>query len=547
MADLSQRKSYKPTAAVWEITMDCNMRCKHCGSSCLGPLPDELTTEEALAMCDALKRIGLQRITLSGGEPFIRPDWDRIASRLIRNNISTNILSNGWYIERDTIRKAKEIGISNIGISMDGLEDTHDFIRKKGSFSRIMKVLALAKEENMLTSIVTCIHKKNLGQLPEMKKILIEKGVADWQLQAAVPMGNLLKYQDWLMDPAEISDVIDFAYDVLKEGRIGIHLTDVIGYFTRKEIEIRRANSRSGLNLGVWNGCPAGKDLIGVRCNGDIIGCLSIRDDSLIEGNVRQTPLEELWTRPGAFSWNRDRSREELTGFCKICQYAEYCLAGCSCIRRLRYKTMTETKFCAYYAAVEKEREKVSRIVDIDQLAATGRELNDAGKYQQAELYISRALEKDEKNIELLNLLGFIHYKLKNYPECEACNRRVLAQEPGNVYALKGLGVSLSKQGKVEEGIELLRKSIELTGVDYLEPYHDLAAVLAENGRTGEALEVLEAGREKSAAFCEVTEDFYRFLKGGSPDAKRETEAERLNVNADVNTNAVFAEYKRKE
>ncbi|NIM15317.1 MAG: radical SAM protein [Candidatus Aminicenantes bacterium] len=515
MANLPQRKNYKPTAAVWEITMDCNMRCKHCGSSCSGPLPDELTTAEALEMCDALKCIGLQRITLSGGEPFVRPDWDQIASRLIQNNISTNILSNGWYIERDTIRRAKEIGITNIGISLDGIENTHDFIRKKGSFSRIMEVLALANEEKMLTGIVTCIHKKNLGQLPEMKKILLERGVADWQLQAAVPMGNLLKYPDWLMEPAEISDVIDFAYDIMKEGRIGIHLTDVFGYFTRKEIEIRRAGFKSQYNLGLWNGCPAGKDLIGIRCNGDIIGCLSIRDDSLIEGNVRQTPLEELWTRPGAFSWNRDNRRDKLTGFCKICQYAQYCQGGCSGIRRLRYKTMTETKFCAYYAAIEKEREKVSQINDIHQLISTGRELNDSGKYQQAELYISRALEKDEKNIELLNVLGFIHYKLKNYPECEECNRRVLEQDPGNIYALKGLGVSISKQGRAEEGIRLLRESVQLTGDDYLEPYHDLAAVLAENGRIGEALEVLETGREKSDAFCEVTENLYCSLKVG--------------------------------
>jgi radical SAM protein with 4Fe4S-binding SPASM domain len=513
MADLPKQKTYKPTAAVWEITMDCNMRCKHCGSSCTGPLPDELTTGEALEMADALKRIGLQRITLSGGEPFTRPDWDQIAQRLIANNISTNILSNGWLIERETIRRAKEIGIANIGISVDGIEETHDFIRKKESFSRLTKALELAREENMITGIVTCIHKKNIGQLPEMKEILIEKGVADWQLQAAVPMGNMVKHEDWLMEPDDIAVVIDFAYDVLKEGRIRIHLADVIGYFTRKEIEIRKASSKAEYNLGLWNGCPAGKQLIGVRCNGDIIGCLSIRDDSLIEGNVRETPLEELWTRPGAFSWSRDYRRDKLTGFCKICQYAEFCQGGCSAIRRIRYKTMTETKFCAYYAAVENERKKVSQIDDLQQLKAEGRELNKAGKYQLAELYISRALEKDEKDISLWNELGFIHYKLKNYPECEECNRKVLAMDPGNVYALKGLGVSLSKQGSVDEGVEQLKKSVSLTGDDYLEPYHDLAAVLAENGRFDEALEVLETGRQKSREFCKVTEGLYRYLE----------------------------------
>ena len=65
---------YTPLTAVWEITMGCNMRCDHCGSSCEAPLPDELTTAEALALCDDLKKVGLQWITLSGGEPLTRTD-----------------------------------------------------------------------------------------------------------------------------------------------------------------------------------------------------------------------------------------------------------------------------------------------------------------------------------------------------------------------------------------------------------------------------------------------------------------------------------------
>lgn len=60
---------YLPVTAVWEITMGCNMRCDHCGSSCAEPLPDELTTEEALALCDDLKTVGLKWITLSGENP----------------------------------------------------------------------------------------------------------------------------------------------------------------------------------------------------------------------------------------------------------------------------------------------------------------------------------------------------------------------------------------------------------------------------------------------------------------------------------------------
>jgi len=49
-------KKYIPSVGVWEVTMNCNMRCKHCGSSCEGPLPDELTTEEAYHESGGLNR-----------------------------------------------------------------------------------------------------------------------------------------------------------------------------------------------------------------------------------------------------------------------------------------------------------------------------------------------------------------------------------------------------------------------------------------------------------------------------------------------------------
>ena len=88
----------KLTTAVWEITMGCNMRCKHCGSSCAEALPDELNTSEALQVCDQLKDLGLKVITLSGGEPTTRSDWHIIAKRLVDNGIITSIITNALIL-----------------------------------------------------------------------------------------------------------------------------------------------------------------------------------------------------------------------------------------------------------------------------------------------------------------------------------------------------------------------------------------------------------------------------------------------------------------
>ena len=92
---------YDLKTAVWEITMGCNMRCKHCGSTCTEPKEGELSTEEALSLCNSLIEMGMEDITLSGGEPTTRPDWDKIVSCLTSGNVKTSIITNGWLIDDD--------------------------------------------------------------------------------------------------------------------------------------------------------------------------------------------------------------------------------------------------------------------------------------------------------------------------------------------------------------------------------------------------------------------------------------------------------------
>jgi len=120
-----------PITAVWEITMGCNMRCKHCGSSCENALEGELTTEEALKLCDELGELGFKWITLSGGEPTTRKDWHLIAKRLNENGIIPNMITNGWLMNEEIADKAVEAGINTVAISVDGLEELMIYSEKR--------------------------------------------------------------------------------------------------------------------------------------------------------------------------------------------------------------------------------------------------------------------------------------------------------------------------------------------------------------------------------------------------------------------------------
>lgn len=403
--------NYMPITAVWEVTMGCNMRCKHCGSSCERSLPDELTTEEALKLCDDLGKLGFQWITLSGGEPTTRKDWDLIAKRLKENNIIPNIITNAWLLDESTVIKAKNVGVNTIAISMDGLESTHDFIRKKGSFQRDMKAIDLIVQNGMSCSIITTINNVNINELEELKKIFVEKKISAWQLQLGLPMGNMLKNKQLVAEPFHVDQVIDFAYKTMLEDKIRIHLADCMGYFNIKEVEVRKHTLK--LEEYPWNGCGAGKSVVGILYNGDITACTSIRNKEFIAGNIRERSIKDIWEDPNSFTWNREMKKEKLEGLCGKCKYGERCHGGCTNSRLTHGGSIyAENKYCSYNFALSKAKNQFDSIEDSSQLYASSKKYIENGNFQLAELALSRALEIDSSNDEIDALYKYVNEKL---------------------------------------------------------------------------------------------------------------------------------------
>lgn len=503
---------YKPVTAVWEITMGCNMRCKHCGSSCENALPGELTTDEALNLCEQLGELGFQWITMSGGEPTTRKDWNLIAQGLTRNKIIPNIITNGWLFDEDILKKAVDAGVNTIAISIDGLEETHDFIRKPGSYKRIMNSFELMQKSCTTCAAITTVNVMNIKELPLLREELVKRGVGAWQLQIGLPMGNMAYNKELTMDPSCVDEIIDFAYETNKGGfGIDLQLADCLGYYNRKELEARKASDPNSEYF--WNGCNAGKYSMGILHNGDILGCTSIRDKKFIEGNVKVTPVKEIWDNPESFKWNRCMTKDQLTGLCGKCGYGETCLGGCANTRITMEKDLySENKYCSYNYAISRAKKQLDSLEDINVLKAKAAKFLDAGNLQLTGVVLEKALQKDGNDYRLLSDYGFVSFMLGNYKDSESANRKVLSTYPDDAYAHKGLGLCLARQGNVEEGIQLLERAIELADEGFLDPYNDLAVVLFENNRCSDALDILEAGRKKSTDFKEKTQSFYEMI-----------------------------------
>ncbi|EIC21458.1 radical SAM/SPASM domain-containing protein [Thiorhodovibrio frisius] len=448
-----------PRTAVWELTLACNMRCQHCGSSCTNKSPDELDTEAALDLCDQLADLGVELVTLSGGEPLLRDDWDRIGSRLSEKGVRVNMISNGWLLDSDTASRACEAGFGNCAVSLDGTKEVHDTLRRDGSFERACNALETLRQAGLGSAVITTVMQDNLALLPKMRPLLEDLGIQHWQLQLGMPMGKMT--MDRVIAPEQVEEIVSFGRALLDSSPIQPVLADCVGYYSHHHQEIRKSYFDSD---HPWQGCNAGKSNIGILHNGDILGCTSIRAPEFVEGNIRRTPLSVIWNRPGAFAWNRDFSVEDLGGFCAKCRYGEICLGGCQNVKLTMTQSLRDNPYCAYRTQVEELSPKIHRMRNVDQLLDRARKALAMELFEVAETCLLQANTLSSDNLDILQLLGYAHFRCRQYEKSRDINEQALMIAPNDAYSWHGLGNALAKLGNIPEAKQAMLRARDQAG-----------------------------------------------------------------------------------
>lgn len=503
---------YTPTTAVWEVTMGCNMQCKHCGSKCKEPLPGELTTEEALDLCDQIGELGLKWITLSGGEPLIRKDVCQLIERLRKNNVIPNIITNGWLLTEEMLDNLIEAGVGSLAISIDGIGEKHDYMRRSGSYERDMQALELMAKKNVTPAVITTVTRGNIDTLEAMYEIFKEKQVKLWQLQIGLPMGSLKEQSELILQPEQIEDLLDFMYSKLNQSEMKVYPADCIGYYTDKDSILR------GMIFGseqpvVWEGCGAGKHGFGILHNGDILGCTSIRDRQFIEGNIRERSLRNIWEDEESFSWSRKMSKDKLKGHCKECMHGESCLGGCSNTRlTMQGDIYGENEYCAYALRLAKCKKIIDQKQDRLELLRTAYGLANSGDYQVAQIVAEKLEAMGETSDDFYAVAGFIYYSVQQYEKCLLYNEKILNANAADIYAQKGKGLCLCKMNRVDEGLKYIEKAAYATTAEDMEPYEDWIATLYELGDKQKAVKVFEMAEEKQPGFAKTHQEVYQLL-----------------------------------
>ena len=130
MIKLLEKYGYLPRIAVWELTLRCNLNCRHCGSRAGRARDDELGLNEALTLADDLAEMGCQFLTLSGGEPLLRKDWPIIAQRLIERGVTVGMVTNGILWNDAQADLVRTVGLETVAFSVDGFQESHEYQRR---------------------------------------------------------------------------------------------------------------------------------------------------------------------------------------------------------------------------------------------------------------------------------------------------------------------------------------------------------------------------------------------------------------------------------
>ncbi|NHI89596.1 MAG: radical SAM protein [Candidatus Thorarchaeota archaeon] len=333
------KKQQGPGCAVWEITLACNLNCIHCGSAAGKKRPDELSTKEALFLCESLKEIDCKGVALMGGEPLLRPDWADISRRVHELGMELSIITNGWLGQDKRItQQILDLSPECVTVSLDGADPlVHDMIRGvDGSFDRAIKALRHYASLGIPTTAITTVHKLNLKDLVKIRDLLRGLGVA-WQIQMATPFGRLERKH--VLSLEEYYSVAMFIASTRKlySKELLVAGAHDMGYFS---------NILPDLQVKGWEGCQAGISTLGIQSNGNILGCLALGDD-FIEGNVKERPLQKIWNDESSFRYSRHYKKEDMKVHCSRCKYWKQCGGGCSAVSYSMTGDLHQDPYCA--------------------------------------------------------------------------------------------------------------------------------------------------------------------------------------------------------
>lgn len=300
----------------WECTLRCNMSCRHCGSDChvLSEVKDMPIEDFCKALDSVAKAYDPHKvmINITGGEPLVRKDLEKCGRAIYDRGFPWGMVTNGLGLTPERYKSLLASGLRAMTISLDGLGEVHDWMRgRPGAFERASKAIKMVIDSGEIEfDVVTCVNKRSMPQLNDLKEYLISLGLKSWRLFTIFPAGRAAKDPELMLSGEELKTLMEFIKATRKEGRIKASFA-CEGFLGNYEGEVRDH----------FYMCNAGVTVGSVLADGSISACPSIRAD-YTQGNIYQDDFIEVWKNKYQAYRNREWMRKDL---CADCRYWKYC------------------------------------------------------------------------------------------------------------------------------------------------------------------------------------------------------------------------------
>jgi radical SAM protein with 4Fe4S-binding SPASM domain len=357
-------RAWRPIYCVWEITLACDLACRHCGSRAGHARPDELSTEECLDLVRQMAELGVKEVTVIGGEAYLREDWVDIIAAIRRHGMLATMTTGGRGVTPERAAAAAQAGLQSASVSIDGSEATHDRLRGViGSHRAAFEALRNLRAAGIRVATNTQINRLSMPDLPEVLESIAREGIHSWQIQLTVAMGRAADEPEVLLQPYDLLALFPMLAQLKNRcDELGVRLWpgNNIGYFGPYESLLRGTMPRGHLAS-----CGAGRSTLGIEADGSIKGCPSLPTDAWTGGNIRDASLKDIWQRAKPLRYTRDRTVEDLWGYCRDCYYADECRAGCTWTGFTLFRKPGNNPYCHHRALEMQRAKKRERIVPV--------------------------------------------------------------------------------------------------------------------------------------------------------------------------------------
>lgn len=344
----------RPRHAVWEVTLRCDQACRHCGSRAGVARPHERSTAECLDLVRQLAGLGVMEVTLIGGEAYLRPDLPDIIRAIRAQGMHCTMTTGGRGLDLARGRALASAGLGSASVSIDGAEATHDRLRgSDGSHRDAIAAMRALRDAGVGLTVNTQINRLSLPDLPGILDLLAREGAIAWQVMLTVAMGRAADEPDVLLQPYDLLalfPLVDALAARCQELGIRFYPGNNLGYFGPYERRLRGTLPR-----GHGGSCGAGRNTLGIESDGLVKGCPSLPSAAWGGGTIRDHALADLWERASALRYTRDRTVDDLTGFCRTCYYADTCRAGCTWTASVLFGRPGDNPYC-HHRALERDR-----------------------------------------------------------------------------------------------------------------------------------------------------------------------------------------------